>query len=148
MKDKVILLVEDNPDDELLTVRALKKGHLRNEIVVVRDGAEAIDYLFCQGKYATRNPAAVPQVILLDLKLPKLDGMEVLARIRSNPKTALIPVVLLTSSKEQQDLLAGYKNGANSFVCKPVDPIEFMSAIQQLELYWVLLNEPSPDVSY
>lgn len=141
---KIILLVEDNPDDEELTLHALRKGKIKNEVIVVRDGQEALDFLFFKNGFSNRDPKVTPQVILLDLKLPKLDGLEVLARIRENQSTQHIPVVLLTSSREEKDRLSAYENGANSFVCKPVDTNEFVSAIQQLQVYWMLLNEPAP----
>ncbi len=141
MKDKTILLVEDNADDEALTTRALQKGRIKNELVVVRDGAEALDYLFCTGAYSNRNMKDLPQVILLDLKLPKVDGHEVLRRIRSDDRTRLLPVIILTSSREETDLIAGYKNGANSYIVKPVDSAQFSECIQQLGLYWLILNE-------
>lgn len=138
--DKTILLVEDNPDDEALTLRAFKKAGIANPVIVVRDGQEALDYLFSTGQYADR-PQELPQLVLLDLKLPKLDGMEVLARIRSHSATRLLPVVILTSSREQQDLLNGYEKGANSYVRKPVDFVEFQEAVKNLGLYWLVLNE-------
>jgi two-component system response regulator len=144
MENKMILLVEDNPDDEVLTVRALKKNNIGNELAVARDGAEALDFLFCSGKYAERNPLDTPQVILLDLKLPKVDGLEVLRRIRADDRTKLLPVVILTSSKEEQDMIAGYRLGANSYVRKPVDFNEFVDAVRQLGLYWLVLNEVPP----
>ncbi|MDP2660012.1 MAG: response regulator [Dehalococcoidia bacterium] len=144
MNDKVILLVEDNPDDVALTVRALKKNNIRNELVVAADGGEALDYLFCTGPYAGRDPCVLPQVILLDLKLPKLDGMEVLRRLRADERTSLLPVVILTSSKEESDLIDGYKLGANSYIRKPVDFIQFAEAVKQLGLYWLVLNEAPP----
>jgi two-component system, response regulator len=140
-EDKTILLVEDNPDDEALTLRALKKNNIRNNVVVVRDGAEAIDFLFGQGQYADRRPATLPTVVLLDLKLPKIDGLEVLRRIRSEERTKFLPVVILTSSKEEQDVANGYRLGANSYVRKPVNFDEFLNAANQLGLYWLLLNE-------
>jgi two-component system, response regulator len=141
MEDKMILLVEDNPDDEALTIRALKKNNIGNRLAIVRDGVEAIDFLFCTGLYANRDPKDVPQVVLLDLKLPKIDGLEVLRRIRENESTRLLPVVILTSSKEEQDILKGYKLGANSYVRKPVDFDQFVEAVRQLGLYWLVLNE-------
>lgn len=141
MEKKMILLVEDNPDDEALTIRALTKNNIGNELVVARDGAEALDFLFCTGAYADRDPDAKPEVILLDLKLPKVDGLEVLRRIRSDERTQVLPVVILTSSKEEQDLITGYKLGANSYVRKPVDFDQFMEAVRQLGLYWLVLNE-------
>jgi two-component system response regulator len=144
MADKIILLVEDNPDDEALTVRALKKHNVVNKIVVARDGVEALDYLFGTGAHAGRDMDVMPQVVLLDLKLPKLDGLEVLKRIRADPRTELLPVIILTSSKEEQDLINGYKRGANSYVRKPVDFEQFTKAIHQLKLYWLVVNEPPP----
>jgi len=141
MASKNILLVEDNADDEILTIMALKKNSVRNNIVVVRDGEEALDYLFGTGKYKGRDIADTPQFVLLDLKLPKIDGLEVLARIRANPATKLIPVVILTSSREQQDLATGYANGANSYIVKPVDISQFREAVQALGLYWMVMNE-------
>lgn len=136
-----ILLVEDNPDDEELTIEALKDSRVLNEIVVARDGAEALDYLFCTGKYAERDKATQPTLILLDLKLPKLDGLEVLKRIRSADATRLISVVILTSSKEESDLVKGYSLGANSYIRKPVDFVQFTEVVKQLSLYWLVLNE-------
>jgi two-component system, response regulator len=140
MSKRYILLVEDDPDDELLTLRVLKNQNIINEVVVVRDGAEALDHLFCRGKYADRDPSVLPQVVLLDLKLPKLDGMEVLGEIRSEERTKILPVVILTSSKEEKDLINSYKLGANSFVRKPINFREFSEAIKQLGLYWLLMN--------
>lgn len=144
MKNQVIMLVEDNPDDEALTVRALRKNKVVNEIVVARDGVQAIEYLFCEGAHAGRDNKDMPQVVLLDLKLPKLDGLEVLRRLRSDPRTKLIPVVILTSSNEEQDRMTGYGLGANSYVRKPVDFDQFVVAATQLGLYWLVLNEPPP----
>ena len=144
MDHKMILLVEDNPDDEALTLRALNKNRVANNIVVVRDGVEALDYLFTSGAYASRDPFELPQVVLLDLKLPKVDGLEVLRRIRSDPRTHMLPVVILTSSREEQDLIQAYSNGANSYVRKPVDFNQFVEAIGQLGLYWLVLNEAPP----
>jgi two-component system, response regulator len=144
MDDKMILLVEDNPDDEALTLRALKKHNVGNKVFVVHDGAEALDFLFCTGAYADRDPHDTPQVILLDLKLPKVDGLEVLRRLRADERTSLLPVVILTSSKEEQDIVTGYKYGANSYVRKPVDFNQFADAIRQLGLYWLVLNEARP----
>lgn len=144
MEDEMILLVEDNPDDEALTLRALKKNHIGNEVVVARDGVEALDYLFCTGPFAERDISDRPQVILLDLKLPKIDGLEVLRRLRADDRTRLIPVVILTSSKEEQDLVDGYSFGANSYIRKPVDFTQFTRAVGQLGLYWLLLNEAPP----
>jgi two-component system response regulator len=145
MSNKVILLVEDNPDDELLTLRALKKSGVSNEVVVARDGVEALDYLFASGPHAGRDSAVMPQLILLDLKLPRVDGLEVLKRLRSDERTRRLPVVILTSSKEQQDMLDGYGLGANSYVRKPVDFEQFVKAVEQLRLYWLVLNEAPPD---
>jgi two-component system, response regulator len=144
MNEKIILLVEDNPDDEELTLRALKHNHIMNEVVVVHDGGEALDYLFATGKYAGRDPEKHPQVVLLDLKLPKVSGLEVLERVRADDRTKLIPVVILTSSSEEEDVINGYKLGANSYVRKPVDFKGFTEAVQQLGLYWILINEPPP----
>ena len=139
--NKIILLVEDNADDEVLTRRALKKNNIGNELVVARDGAEALDYLFGMGVYEGRDLSVMPQVILLDLKLPKVDGLEVLRRLRADERTKLLPVVILTSSKEQQDLVNGYGYGANSYIRKPVDFAQFLEAVRQLGLYWLVLNE-------
>jgi two-component system, response regulator len=144
MTEKKILLVEDNADDEALTIRALNKSKVANKIDVVRDGAEALDYLFCTGAYADCDPFDLPQVILLDLKLPKVDGLEVLRRIRAEPRTHMLPVVILTSSKEDQDRIGAYTRGANSYVRKPVDFNQFVDAIGNLGLYWLVLNEPPP----
>jgi len=141
---KVILLVEDNPDDEALTLRALRKNKVANDVVVARDGAEALDYLFATGRFAGRDPREVPQVVLLDIRLPKVDGMEVLRRIRQDERTRYVPVVILTSSKEEQDLVNGYKLGANSYVRKPVDFDQFVEAARHLGLYWLVLNESPP----
>lgn len=143
-KDKVILLVEDNPDDEKLTTRALKKNNIANDVVIARDGVEALEYLFATGVYAGRDANMVPALVLLDLKLPKLDGHEVLRRIRADVRTRRIPVVVLTSSKEEQDLIASYNDGANSYVRKPVDFSQFMEAVRQLGMYWLVLNETPP----
>ena len=145
MNKPTILLVEDNPDDEVLTLRALKKNNIGNEVVVVRDGVEALDFLFCTGGYADRDPHELPQLVLLDIKLPKVDGLEVLRRIRADQRTRLLPVVILTSSKEQQDLIKGYEGGANSFVRKPVDFSQFAESIRELGLYWLVLNESPPN---
>jgi CheY-like chemotaxis protein len=141
-KNTMILLVEDNPDDEALTKRALEKNHLANEITVVRDGEEAIQFLFGEGAFEKRDTNIQPQLILLDLKLPKLDGIEVLRRIREDDRTKLIPVVMLTTSDEERDRICSYTYHANSFVRKPVDFSEFMQAIQQIGMYWLVLNEP------
>ena len=139
--EKVILLVEDNPDDELLTRRALKKNNIGNEVIVARDGVEALDYLFGTGAHEGRDLSELPQVMLLDLKLPKIDGLGVLRRVRADERTRLLPVVILTSSKEQQDLVDGYGCGANSYIRKPVDFAQFIEAVRQLGLYWLVLNE-------
>ncbi len=144
MNEKVILLVEDNPDDEELTLLALKESNILNEVVVARDGVEALDYLFGAGKWTGREPSQRPQIILLDLKLPKLSGLEVLERLRADPRTALIPVVVLTSSSEEEDVIASYRLGANSYVRKPVEFHRFVDAVHQLGLYWLLLNEAPP----
>ncbi len=139
-----ILLVEDNPDDEMLTLRALKRNRIANEITVARDGAEALEYLFATGKYTDRRIVAMPQIILLDLKLPKVDGLEVLRRIRTDNRTRIVPVIVLTSSDEDRDLLDSYTLGANSYIRKPVDFGQFVETIRQLGLYWLVLNEPPP----
>jgi CheY-like chemotaxis protein len=144
MENKVILLVEDNPDDVALTLRALKKTHLANEVIVVRDGVEAWEYLTAKGAFAGRDPDMVPQVILLDLKLPKLDGLGLLRLIRGNERTKLLPVVILTSSTEEKDRIDSYGLGANSYVRKPVDFNQFVDAAARLGLYWLVLNEPPP----
>jgi len=144
MDDKVILLVEDNPDDEALTLRAIKKNNIKNEVVVAKDGAEALDYLFGTGVYTGRDLNLMPQVILLDLKLPKVDGFEVLRRLRAADQTKFLPVVILTTSNEDQDRIKGYGLGANSFVRKPVEFDKFIEAIGQLGLYWLILNESAP----
>jgi len=144
MDSKTILLVEDNSDDEALTLRALKKNNIKNEVVVAHDGAEALEYLFGTGKYAGRNTNLTPQVVLLDLKLPKVEGLEVLRRVRADQRTKLLPVVILTSSNEEQDRIDGYGLGANSYVRKPVDFSQFMEAARQLGLYWLILNESPP----
>ena len=147
---KTILLVEDNPDDELLAIRALKKNNIMNEVVVARDGAEALDYLFGTGAYEGRDTSVMPQVILLDLKLPKVSGLEVLKRLRDDDRTRLLPVVILTSSREERDLKESYRLGANSYIRKPVDFTQFSEAIRQLGLYWLVLNEapPTKDANY
>jgi len=143
-KDSVILLVEDNPDDEALTLRALKKNNILNKVVVARDGIEALDYLFGTGVHAGRDVSDQPQVVLLDLKLPKVDGHEVLRRIRATESTRLQPVVILTTSNEDRDVISSYQLGANSYIRKPVDFEQFMEAIRQLGLYWLVLNVPPP----
>lgn len=140
MNNKTILLVEDNPDDELLTIRALKQNSIGNEIVVARDGVEALDYLMGTGEYVGRNIKDVPELILLDLKLPKINGLEVLKRLRAEPHSKYIPVVVLTSSSEEQDIISSYDLGANSFVQKPVNFDEFIQATKQLGLYWLVIN--------
>lgn len=144
MRDAAILLVEDNDDDVALTLRAFKKNNIKNTVVVARDGIEALDYLFATGAYNGRDRSDLPQVVLLDLKLPKLEGLEVLRRIRAEESTKMLPVVVLTSSKEEQDLIASYRLGCNSYVRKPVDFDEFVEAARQLGLYWLLLNEAPP----
>ena len=144
MKKKIILLVEDNPDDVELTVRILKQNNVLNEVVVVNDGAEALDYLFGTGAYAGRDMSVMPTVILLDLRLPKIDGLEVLRKLRADERTKIIPVVVLTSSKEERDLVDSYSLGANSYVRKPLDSAEFENAVRQLGLFWLLVNEPPP----
>jgi two-component system response regulator len=141
VREEAILLVEDNPDDELLTRRALEKNNLCNELVVARDGEQALDYLFGTGSYEGRDTNNMPQVVLLDLGLPKVDGFEVLERVRSDERTSRLPVVILTSSKEEQDCVESYVRGANSCVRKPVDFLEFHAAVQQLGMYWMVLNE-------
>lgn len=144
MKDKVILLVEDNARDEELTLRALKQSGIANEIVVTRDGTEAIDYLFGTGKYEGRDTKILPQLILLDLKLPKLDGLQVLKRLRADELTKRLPIVVFTSSSEQEDMIKSYNLGANSYIRKPVDFEQFAEATRQVGMYWILLNEPVP----
>jgi len=144
MGNKFILLVEDNPDDEALTLRALKQNRIENGVVVARDGAEALDYLFGKGKYAGRDLNAMPALILLDLKLPKVDGLEVLKQLRANPLTALLPVAILTSSREENDVIAGYKLGLNSYILKPVDFDQFTEAVRDLGRYWLAINETPP----
>jgi two-component system response regulator len=143
--NKVILLVEDNPDDEALTLRAFKRSHLLNPVVVTRDGVEALDFLFARGEYATRSSQALPTLVILDLKLPKLDGLSVLRAIRTDERTRFLPVVILTSSQEEQDLISGYTLGANSYVRKPVDFSEFLDASKVLGLYWLMLNQVPPE---
>jgi len=140
--DGYILLVEDNQDDEELTLIAFKKANILNEIAIARDGQEALDFLYAQGDYAGRDPNDLPQVILLDLKLPKLSGLEVLQRVRSDPRTRLIPVVVMTSSSEEEDILSSYRLGANSYVRKPVEFQRFADSVRQLGLYWLLINQP------
>jgi two-component system response regulator len=144
MPNKIILLVEDNPDDELLTLRALEKNHIQNQVVVAHDGTEALDYLFATGTYSGRDPQSQPQLILLDLNLPRLSGLDVLKRIRADARTRLVPIVILTSSREEQDIISSYSLGANSYIRKPVDFIQFVEAVRQLNLYWLVLNEALP----
>jgi two-component system, response regulator len=143
-KNKIILLVEDNPDDEVLTLRALRKNNILNEVVVARDGIEALDFLFANGAHANRDVSDSPQVILLDLKLPKVDGLEVLRQLRADERTRLFPVVVLTTSNEDRDVLSSYEFGANSYIRKPVDFEQFMEAVRQLGLYWLVLNMAPP----
>lgn len=144
MTSKVILLVEDSPDDEELALLAFRKSNVANQVVVARDGVEALDYLFGEGAHAGRDVEALPQMILLDLKLPRVGGLEVLRRVRSDPRTRRLPVVILTSSREDEDVMRGYDLGANSYVRKPVDFGQFAQAVQQLQMYWLVLNEPPP----
>ncbi|MDQ2898293.1 MAG: response regulator [Acidobacteriota bacterium] len=144
MSDELILLVEDNADDEALTMRAFGKNRLHAKIEVVRDGPEALDYLFCQGPFSNRDPFRVPRVVLLDINLPKLSGLEVLRRLRKDPRTKLLPIVILTSSNEEEDLLNGYQLGVNSYIRKPVDYNAFMEAVKQLGVYWLSLNQCVP----
>ena len=141
MNTKHILLVEDNPDDVELTMRALAKSHVANSVDLAVDGVEALEYLFCTGKFAGRDPCVLPQVILLDLKMPRMDGLEVLRRIRADEKTRLLPVVILTTSSEERDKVESYKLGANSYIRKPVDFAQFAESVRQLGLYWLVLNE-------
>lgn len=144
MNAKTILLVEDNPDDEMLTLRALKKNNIMNEVIVARDGAEALDYVFATGAHAGRDSSVLPQIVLLDLNLPRVGGLEVLRRIRGSEATRFLPVVVLTSSKEDEDLISSYSLGANSYVRKPVDFVQFSEAVKTLGLFWLLLNENAP----
>ncbi|MGH9683499.1 MAG: response regulator [Candidatus Acidiferrales bacterium] len=143
-QEKVILLVEDNPDDQALALRALEKNKISNRVVVARDGVEALDYLFCTGTHKDRSPNDPPEVVLLDLKLPKVDGLEVLRRMRRDERTKLLPVVILTSSNEEEDRMKGYGLGCNSYVRKPVDFIQFSEAVRQLGMYWLLINQGPP----
>ncbi|WP_372525137.1 response regulator [Piscinibacter sp.] len=143
--NKVILLVEDNPDDATLTLRAFKRSHIANPIIVARDGIEALDFMFARGAHSERAGAPLPTLIILDLKLPKLDGLGVLKAIRGDERTRLLPVVILTSSREEQDLIAGYSLGANSYVRKPVDFAEFLEAVRVLGIYWLMMNESPPE---
>ena len=145
MDSKAILLVEDNQADEDLAILALKKNKFRNDVVVARDGAEALDYLFGTGSYASKEAPRLPAMILLDLKLPKISGLEVLKRVRSDERTKLVPIVILTSSKEEVDLISGYSLGANSYIRKPVDFKEFNEVIRQMGSYWLAINEPPPE---
>lgn len=145
---KTILLVEDNQDDEELAVLAFKKGQVANEVVVARDGVEALDYLFGTGRFAGAAAPVLPQVMLLDLKLPKVDGLEVLRRVRADPRTRRLPVVILTSSREEEDLVRGYDFGANSYVRKPVDFNQFVEAVRNLQMYWLVLNESPPSSGF
>ncbi|HTK73725.1 MAG TPA: response regulator [Gemmataceae bacterium] len=144
MDTRPILLVEDSPDDVALTLRAFRKNRIVNEVVIARDGVEALDYLFGTGTYSGRDPTAVPAIVLLDLKLPRIDGLEVLRRLRADPRTQLLRVIVLTSSKEETDVVRSYTHGANSYIRKPVDFDSFMAAVGQLGLYWLLLNETPP----
>jgi CheY-like chemotaxis protein len=146
MKSKTILLVEDNPSDVKLTKRALEQNQITNELVVAEDGREALDYLFGAGRYAGRDAHDIPAVVLLDLKLPRVEGLEVLKEIRANEFTKLLPVVILTSSSQEEDLVSSYKLGANSYIRKPVDFRQFTEAVRNLGMYWLLLNEPPPDM--
>ena len=143
-RERLILLVEDNDDDVQLTLRALRLHHIANAVKVVHDGAEALDFLFCRGAYADRSPDELPQLVLLDLKLPKVPGLEVLKKLRQEPRTRRLPVVILTSSNVESDLAASYDLGANSYIRKPVDFTQFMEAVQHLGLYWLVLNEVAP----
>lgn len=144
MPEMSILLVEDNSDDEVLMLRELRKQNVANRIAVVRDGAEALEYLFCTGSYADRDPNDIPTLVMLDLKLPKVDGLEVLRRIRADERTKVLPVVIVTSSDEERDVAESYSRGANSYVRKPVNFDQFREAVRQLHLYWLLINEPPP----
>ena len=144
MDHRSILLVEDNPDDIELTLRALKKNNIANEVIVAKDGVEALDYLFGMGAHAGRDKSKMPTVILLDLKLPRMNGLEVLQRLRADKRTKLLPIVILTSSKEERDMIDGYKFGANSYIHKPVDFTKFREAVHELGRYWLVLNEPAP----
>lgn len=147
MKPKIILLIEDNPSDIAFTRRALERSHVANELVVVEDGQEALDYLFNDEAVSSENPRDLPALILLDIKLPKIDGLEVLRKIRSDPRTRRLPVVMLTSSNEEQDVGISYDLGVNSYICKPVDFEQFSQAVLQLDLYWLVMNEIPPKVN-
>jgi CheY-like chemotaxis protein len=144
----VILLVEDDPEDRDLTMRSISDAHICNQVHVVEDGEEALDYLFCTGRYATRDKDAHPRLVLLDLKLPKINGLEVLEQMKADPRTQAIPVVILTSSKQESDMVKSYKLGANSYIQKPVDFEQFESVIKQIGYYWILVNQPPPDVAF
>jgi two-component system, response regulator len=144
MKTKIILLVEDNPSDIGLTQRALARSRIANEMVIAEDGQEALDYLFARGQHAGRDVSNIPALVLLDLKLPGVDGLEVLRQIRADPRTSRLPVVVLTTSKEEQDVAQSYDLGANSYIRKPVDFVQFAEAVEHLGLYWLVLNEPAP----
>src|SRR5215216_418584 len=144
MKNTMILLIEDNPQEVDLTLRAFKKNNIGNKVCVARDGVDALDFLFCSHAYAERDPSDMPRLILLDLKLPKLGGLEVMRRIRADERTHLLPVVILTSSNEEQDMLEGYKSGANSYIRKPVDFTQFEEYVKNISLYWLVLNQAAP----
>ena len=144
MSNKIILLVEDNPDDVALTLRALKKNNIANEVIVARDGEQALEFLTATGRYAGSKAANLPEVVLLDLKMPKVSGLEVLRAVRANPATRLLPMVVLTSSAEERDIIASYELGANSYIRKPVDFNQFLEAVRELGLYWLLLNQAPP----
>lgn len=144
MKNNKILLVEDSPDDQELIRMAFEEGHVANEIIVMNDGAQALEYLFCTGPHADRDITDLPVVILLDLKLPKVGGLEVLQKLRADPRTSMIPVVILTSSDEESDVIASYRSGVNSYVRKPVDFNQFTEAVKRLQFYWLILNEAPP----
>jgi CheY-like chemotaxis protein len=147
MNEQVIMLVEDNSNDEELTLRALRKSNIANKVLVTRDGSEALDYLFARGAYAGRDVTDLPQVVLLDLNLPKIGGLDVLRAIRADERTKVLPVVILTSSKEDKDLAAGYASGANSYIVKPVDFTQFSESVRQLGLYWLVINHPPPPLT-
>ena len=144
MSDQIILLVEDNSSDEELTLRALRKNNIANQVVVARDGAEALDYLFAKGAHAGRKTKDIPEIVLLDLNLPRIGGIEVLRAIRADERTKILPVVVLTSSKEDRDLMGSYQSGANSYIVKPVDFMQFAEAVRQLGMYWLVLNQRPP----